>query len=223
MKSEDLKEDLQRLGYKVVYVPHEIIEDHIACYRVKYEGKLICPPAADKLGIPLNEIWISEVFRPYERYILYHELREIAYRADGHGVREAHKLAEQDEEKRWRGDHKWEELKREINVAPKKLLLQVPGIGEVLAQRICEYRPYRSMEDLRKVPYIGARRLRQLRARFWCICERIHGRSENWILYKESPKGRKSKKGAHPFDDNGRALDWSSPARWAPSTSRVGS
>ena len=50
----------------------------------------IRPPAAEKLGIPLNEIWISEKWKKYERYILYHELQEIKYRAMGYGKEEAH-------------------------------------------------------------------------------------------------------------------------------------
>jgi len=40
----------------VVYVPQEAIRDYNACYRVIYKGKLIHPPAAERLGIPINEI-----------------------------------------------------------------------------------------------------------------------------------------------------------------------
>lgn len=89
--------EAERLGYKIVYVSHEVIKDYNACYRVIYDGKLIYPPAADKLGIPLNEIWISERFREYERYILFHELQEIKHRAEGLSVEEAHKKALKDE------------------------------------------------------------------------------------------------------------------------------
>ncbi|MGY4706588.1 ComEA family DNA-binding protein [Candidatus Bipolaricaulota sp. J31] len=163
--------ELKRRGYKVVYVPHEAIEDHISCYRVEYEGRVIHPPAADKLGIPLNEIWISETFKPYAKYILYHELREIDWRARGYGAPEAHRLAERDEEEFWRGDPGWERLKQEINIAPLKALTEVRGIGKTLAHRICEHRPYGGMDDLRRVPYIGKARLERLRERFWCICE----------------------------------------------------
>ena len=76
-------DNAKKLGYRVVYVPHEIIKDYNACYRVEYDGKIIYPPAADKLGIPLNEIWISEIWRPYEKYVLFHELQEIKHRAEG--------------------------------------------------------------------------------------------------------------------------------------------
>ncbi|NOX44124.1 MAG: hypothetical protein GXO72_00050 [Caldiserica bacterium] len=170
-KGFDPKRELEKRGYKLVYVPHEVIADHIACYRVRYRGKDIYPPAADKLGIPLNEIWISELFRPYARYILFHELREIEYRARGYGVREAHMLALRDEREHFRGDPVWEELNREINIAPSERLLEVPGIGEVLSRRIMEHRPYRDIRELRRVPGIGPRRYELLSERFWCIVE----------------------------------------------------
>ena len=53
-------DEIQKRNYKVVYVPHEIIKDYNACYNVIYDEKIIRPPAAEELGIPLNEIWISE-------------------------------------------------------------------------------------------------------------------------------------------------------------------
>ncbi len=81
-----------KLGYKVEYVPHEVIKDYNACYNVIYKGKHIKPPTADKLGIPLNEIWISEKWKKYEKYILYCELAEIKFRAQGYNVEEAHIL-----------------------------------------------------------------------------------------------------------------------------------
>lgn len=167
MKGE--KQNLRRLGYKLVCVPHEMIEDHIACYRVKYEGKVICPPAAERLGIPLNEIWISDLFRPYARYILFHELVEIKHRVQGLDPREAHERALRDEEKRFRGDPQWERLRREINIAPLEELLKVPGVGRALAERIMEHRPFRKMKDLLGVPSIGPKRYREIAARFWCI------------------------------------------------------
>ena len=167
--------EIEDLGYKVVFVPHEIIADHIACYRVRYRGKEICPSAAAKLEIPLNEIWVSELFRPYARYILFHELAEIKHRARGLGPREAHERALRDEEERFRGDPQWEKLRREINIAPLEELLEVPGIGRVLAERIMEQRPYRGMEDLLAVPGIGPKRYRKIAARFWCIVEEGDG------------------------------------------------
>ena len=33
----EVKEEIIKLGYEVVYVPHEVIEDHLACYNVEYE------------------------------------------------------------------------------------------------------------------------------------------------------------------------------------------
>jgi len=69
-------DEIQKRNYKVVYVSHEIIKDYNACYNVIYDEKIIRPPAAKKLGIPLNEIWISEKWKKYERYILYHKLQE---------------------------------------------------------------------------------------------------------------------------------------------------
>lgn len=70
-------------SYRVVFVPHQVIEDHIACYRVEYRGRSTHPLAAEKPGIPLNEIWISDLFRPCARCILFHELVETKHRARG--------------------------------------------------------------------------------------------------------------------------------------------
>jgi predicted flap endonuclease-1-like 5' DNA nuclease len=84
-------------------------------------------------------------------------------------VREAHRLAEEDERERFKGDPKWEEMRREINLAFPEDLAAVPGIGRVLAERICRHRPYRRMRDLLRVPGIGPVRLRRLSERFWCI------------------------------------------------------
>ncbi len=103
----NLRKELEKLGWRVRYVPHDVIEDHNACYRVMYRGKVIYPPAADRLGIPLNEIWLSEKLWEYEEYVLFHELREIQYRYRGYGVREAHLRARIDEALRFCSDPKW--------------------------------------------------------------------------------------------------------------------
>jgi competence protein ComEA len=116
----DVKEKVQKLGYKVVYVPDEVIENYNACYRVRYQGKLIFPPVADRLGIPPNEIWFSRKWKEFEEYIVYHELREIEHRAEGLSVEEAHELAVRDAEEKYREDSNHERLSREINVASKK-------------------------------------------------------------------------------------------------------
>jgi competence protein ComEA len=162
------RETLERLGYRVVYVPHEIIREYNACYRVSYEGKEIYPPAADRLGIPLNEIWISEKYRRYERYILHHELEEIRYRAEGLDVESAHQRAMGGLDA-WEGEELWEELQSEVNLMSKESLCGIPGIGEELAERIMRGRPYNRVEELRRVQGIGEKRLRELKGRVLCI------------------------------------------------------
>ncbi|MFB6191961.1 MAG: hypothetical protein ABEI11_01425 [Haloarculaceae archaeon] len=105
--------EMRERGWTVVYVPHEEIAKYNACYRVEYEGQVIHPPAADDLGIPLDEVWVSERWREYERFVLYHELREIKHRAAGCGVTEAHARAERDELARWRDDPEWRRMNAE--------------------------------------------------------------------------------------------------------------
>ncbi|RLG79114.1 MAG: hypothetical protein DRO10_01065 [Thermoprotei archaeon] len=103
----DLRRELEEHGWRIRYVPHNVIEDHNACYRVVYRGRIIYPPAADRLGIPLNEIWLSEKLRRYEENVLFHEFREIQYRYQGYGVEEAHLRARIDEALRFCNDSKW--------------------------------------------------------------------------------------------------------------------
>jgi competence protein ComEA len=121
-KRINIEEEIKNLGYKVVYVPHEAIKDYNACYNVEYKGKAIRPPAGEKLRIPLNEIWISEKFREYEEYILYHELREIEYRAVGYDGKTAHTMAEEDEVLLWKNDQKWKKMNAEMGVGREHLL-----------------------------------------------------------------------------------------------------
>lgn len=114
---DDLRDEVKRLGYQIKYVDHYLIKDYNACYNVIYEGRVIKPPAADKLGIPLNEIWISEKWRKYEKYILYHELLEIKYRALGYGVEEAHILAEYECIKKWSNDKLWRDMVVDLHIS----------------------------------------------------------------------------------------------------------
>ena len=63
------------------------------------------PEAAAALGVPLNEVWISESYRDREDRVLYHELREIRYRARGWKPGRAHRQAAEDEESAYRPRH----------------------------------------------------------------------------------------------------------------------
>ncbi len=131
----------ERLGYRVRLIPHERIKEYIACYRVMYKGMEIYPGVALRLGIPPNEIWVSDVFRDFLGHILFHELREIEHRYEGHSPDDAHILALKDEEKEFIGDEKWLRLKKEINVCTVEELLSTHGIGKELALRIMDNRP----------------------------------------------------------------------------------
>jgi len=55
----------------------------------------------------------------------------------------------------------------DLNKAPLRDLLELPGIGEKLAERIVKYRKdhgrFQSIEDLRKVKGIGKKRMERLR------------------------------------------------------------
>ncbi len=110
----DLRRELEKHGWRIRYVPHEVIADYNACYRVVYRGKVIHPPAADRLGIPLNEVWLSERLRDYEEYVLFHELKEIGYRCQGYSVEEAHLRARIEEALRYCNDPKWVEYFRKF-------------------------------------------------------------------------------------------------------------
>ena len=98
-------QEVDSLAYRVRYVPRETIGKHVACYNVVYDGRIVKPEAADALAIPLNEIWISESYRDREDRVLYHELREIQYRARGWRPGRAHRQATQDEESAYGSRH----------------------------------------------------------------------------------------------------------------------
>lgn len=166
--SRDPRAEMEALGYDLVYKPHEVMAKYNAFYRVEYEGAVIAPPAARKMDVPLNEVWLTELLRPYERYVLFHELNEIKYRAQGYGVEEAHELA-LEADKSWEGDAKWDEFQREINLVPQERVVELPGFDETLFERIQGNRPYCDMSELLAVPGIGDRRYQQLSDRFWCF------------------------------------------------------
>jgi len=117
---EETMELMVRFGYKVVYVPHSIIEDYNATYNVMFEGKHIITGAAEKLRIPLNEIWVSELWKPYERFIVFHELREIFYRAEGFGGNEAHEKAVNDGVLLWKDDLLFQKMIKDIAEKDRK-------------------------------------------------------------------------------------------------------
>jgi len=117
---EETMDLLTRYAYKVHYVPHKIIEDYNATYNVICENKHITTGAAKELGISLNEIWISEMWRPYEKYIVFHELREIYYRAKGFDRNDAHEKAIQDGFVLWENDPLLRKLIKEIEEMDRK-------------------------------------------------------------------------------------------------------
>ncbi len=106
--------EMEALGHDIVYKPHETMAKYNAFYRVEYDGEVISPPTARRVGVPLNEVWRTELLHLYERYILHHDPTEIRYRACGYGVEEAHQYALADD-KISEGDHRCEELQREIS------------------------------------------------------------------------------------------------------------
>jgi competence ComEA-like helix-hairpin-helix protein len=50
-----------------------------------------------------------------------------------------------------------------VNTASRGELESLPGVGPVIARRIIEGRPYRTVDDLLKVKGIGAKRLAEIR------------------------------------------------------------
>lgn len=162
------REEIESLGYDVIYRDHEEVAEHMAFYKVEYDGKVIAPPIVEKYDISLNEIWLSEKFKPYERYVLYHELQEIKYRARGYGVKEAHLKAEEDE-RVWEGDPRWEELRREINLVGREIFTGIPGLGAELFDRLMKNRPYFDLEEVKDVKGIGEKRFKRFKEEFWCF------------------------------------------------------
>jgi competence protein ComEA len=111
---------LEKQKYTMRYVPHNIIEDYNPTYNVIYRNKHVTTAAAEELRIPLNEIWISEMWKPYEKYILFHELREIYHRAKGLSRDEAHEKSMHDGSLLWKNDPSLQKLVREIHKMDQK-------------------------------------------------------------------------------------------------------
>lgn len=105
-------------------MPHDVIEDYNATYNVEYEGKNVVTDAAKELGIPLNEIWISELWKPYERYILHHQVREIQHRAAGLSSEEAHEKAVADDRIRWKDDLVYQGFVQELMAMDRRTALR---------------------------------------------------------------------------------------------------
>ena len=117
---EETEKILSNYAYKIVYVPHEIIEDYNATYNVMCEDRPITTNAAKELAVPLNEIWISEKWKPYAKYIVFHELREIYYRAKGFERDDAHEKAIEDQLILWRNDRLFLKMVRDMEETDRK-------------------------------------------------------------------------------------------------------
>jgi competence protein ComEA len=113
-------------------LPHSVIEDYNATYNVTCRGKHMTNNAAEALKIPLGEIWISELWRPYEKFILFHELREISCRADGLGRDEAHEQAVKDGLPLWQDNSLWQRMVREIAKRDRETVERERGACEVV-------------------------------------------------------------------------------------------
>ncbi|MFW6196107.1 MAG: hypothetical protein ACOC5D_02105 [Thermoplasmatota archaeon] len=168
---EELKGILSDRDFKLVFKNSELMKKYNACYRVEYEGDLVYPPAADRLGIPKNEIWIHSIWKDYEKYILYHELKEIEYRIEGYSVEKAHELAVKDNTI-WEEDPKFEKFKKEINIASEEELTKIKEIDTELFDRIMKSRPIYDMGELNKVNGLDGHIIKDLKEKgFWCIYE----------------------------------------------------
>jgi len=69
---------------------------------------------------PLNEIWISEKWKPYAKYIIFHELREIYYRAKGFERDDAHEKAIEDQLALWKDDRLFLKMVRHMQETDRK-------------------------------------------------------------------------------------------------------
>jgi hypothetical protein len=60
------------------------------------------------------------MWRPYEKYIFFHELREIYYRASGYSKNEAHKKAVQDIFSLWCNDRLFHKMIKDMEEMDRK-------------------------------------------------------------------------------------------------------
>ena len=120
---DKMREKAKEMGFRVVYKPHEVMKDYNATYNVIYDGKRITNPAGIKLGIPTGEIWISDKWKKYEDYILFHEIEEIIFRSKGYGIEEAHYLSEMACIKKFGKDEKWREFIVELHISDVKTMV----------------------------------------------------------------------------------------------------
>ncbi|MDB2686499.1 helix-hairpin-helix domain-containing protein [Mariniblastus sp.] len=53
--------------------------------------------------------------------------------------------------------------KIDLNSAPRDMIMRLPGIGETIANRIIEGRPYQSVDSVTEVNGIGTKKLQRIR------------------------------------------------------------
>jgi DNA uptake protein ComE-like DNA-binding protein len=81
----------------------------------------------------------------------------------GHAIAEQGPPAEKARSSARRDDNPRPAGRINVNTVSQAELEALPGIGPVIARRIIEGRPYRSVEDLDRVKGIGKRRLEEIR------------------------------------------------------------
>ena len=82
------------------------------------------------------------------------------------------------------------------NTADAKTLVGIPGVGEALAERILEYRPFESSRDLLRVPGIGEAKLRRMES-FLLLNERSRRPS---AIFKDQVEADKVDGSATPVE-----------------------
>ena len=168
-KKYDPMEEIKRLDYEPIYKPHSQVADYMAFYKVKYDGEVIAPPIVEKFDIGLDEIWMTERLKSFEKYILHHELQEIKHRARGCGVSEAHEKALLDGEEVWGDEKGWQRLQREINLVTEETFCDITGWRGDLYERLVENRPYFSLEEIKNLQGVDENELDHIKEEYWCM------------------------------------------------------